>query len=71
MEDVAEAIRLAIEKNAANETFNIASGKPTKIKALANLVIKLAGLKLKPIYAEPRMGDINTALQISQRRSGF
>ncbi|MBS7634210.1 NAD-dependent epimerase/dehydratase family protein [Candidatus Bathyarchaeota archaeon] len=74
VEDVAEAIRLAMEKNAANETFNIASGKPTKIKALANLAIELAGLKLKPIYAEPRVGDIKHSLADiakAQRILGF
>jgi len=39
--------------------FNIASGKPTSIKDLAELMIKTLGREsLKPIYTEKRVGDI-------------
>ncbi|MEM1990057.1 MAG: NAD-dependent epimerase/dehydratase family protein [Candidatus Bathyarchaeia archaeon] len=70
VKDVSEAIKLTIEKNAVNETFNIGSGEPTKINYLANLVIKLANLSCKPIYASPRLGDIkNSVADISKARN--
>lgn len=56
--DVAEAVRLSIEKNLRNEVFNVGAGKPTKIKELAELVVKLAGLDLRPAYIKPRPGDV-------------
>ncbi|MBC7130043.1 NAD-dependent epimerase/dehydratase family protein [Candidatus Bathyarchaeota archaeon] len=56
--DVAEAIKLAMEKSVENETINIASGKPTTIKELAQLTITQANPNLKPVYAKPRPGDI-------------
>jgi UDP-glucose 4-epimerase len=56
--DVARAMELCIDKNVENETFNIASGKPTTINGLAELIIKLAKQDLKPIYAKQRQGDI-------------
>jgi len=57
VKDVANAIIKALETNITG-TFNIASGKPTKIIDLAHMVISLVGLELQPIFAEPRKGDI-------------
>jgi len=56
--DVAEAIKRVIEGRPVGEIINIAAGKPVVIKDLANLVIKLAGANLKPIYGKQRRGDI-------------
>lgn len=56
--DVAEAIKLTITKSPSNETFNIASGKPTKINDLAAYIIRLANLHIRPEHAEPKQGDI-------------
>ncbi|MEM2768208.1 MAG: SDR family NAD(P)-dependent oxidoreductase [Candidatus Bathyarchaeia archaeon] len=56
--DIAEAIKLCIEKGLENETLNIASGKPTAIKELAELTIKLVNPNLKPLHTKPRPGDI-------------
>jgi len=56
--DVARAIEQCMERGVENETFNIASGKPTTIKELAELIVKLTKQDLKPIYAKPRQGDI-------------
>lgn len=58
VKDVSEAIKQTMERDMVNETFNIGSGSPTKIKELANLVINLANLKCKPVYRQPRAGDI-------------
>ena len=38
--------------------FNIGTGKPISVKELAEMLIKLAGLEVEPIYADPRPGDI-------------
>lgn len=56
--DVAEAIKLSMEKPLENETINIATGKPATIKELAELTIKHANPNLKPTFAKPRSGDI-------------
>ncbi|MEM0011146.1 MAG: NAD-dependent epimerase/dehydratase family protein [Candidatus Bathyarchaeia archaeon] len=56
--DVSEAIKRAIENNVVNETLNIGSGVPTKIRDLAELVMKITKLNRKPIYRGPRIGDI-------------
>ena len=44
------------------EVFNLATGTATKIKDLAELMINIFGLDLKPIFAEGRKGDILRSL---------
>lgn len=56
--DVAEAIRLLIERGVENEIINLGSGKPTAIKELAELMIKLTNRNLKPIFTKARPGEI-------------
>jgi len=56
--DVAEAIMLSIEARTVNETFNIATGRPTEIEELAHIIIGLARLAIKPKYKKPKTGDI-------------
>ena len=56
--DVAEAIRLAVEKQPLGKTINIATGKPTKIAQLARTIAGLVGQDLKPKHTKPRPGDI-------------
>jgi UDP-glucose 4-epimerase len=56
--DVARAVGLCMERGVRNETINIGSGKPTTIRELAGLVIKLAGPGLEPVFVKPRPGDI-------------
>ncbi|MEM2742014.1 MAG: NAD-dependent epimerase/dehydratase family protein [Nitrososphaeria archaeon] len=72
--DVAEAIKRAIEKPPTGQTINIATGKPTTIKELAELIIKLSRLNLKPIFAEPRPRDIKHScadIALAKRLLGF
>lgn len=72
--DVAEAIKLTVEKGLENETLNIASGKPITIMELAQLAIKTADLNLKPIFAKPRPGDIKHSyadISKAERLLGF
>ena len=57
IEDVVEAFKLALEAN-RTATYNIATGKPTKIIALAKTVKQLTQTKSKITYTKPRKGDI-------------
>jgi UDP-glucose 4-epimerase len=61
VKDVVRANILAMEKNAEG-IFNIASGKQVSINELAEVIIKLLGKNLKPVYTDPRPGDIKHSL---------
>lgn len=72
--DVAEAVRLTIERGIENEVLNIGTGRPTSIRELAELVIKLANPSLKPIFTRPRPGDIEDSyadISKAKRLLGF
>jgi UDP-glucose 4-epimerase len=57
--DVVHLIELAMtNENAIGEVFNCATGAPTSINELADIIIKLLGKDMKPIYEAPRKGDI-------------
>ena len=58
--DVCQALILAIEKNAANgEIFNVGTGTPITIKEVAEIISKKINPKLNPIYNQQfRIGDI-------------
>ncbi|MEM1638492.1 MAG: GDP-mannose 4,6-dehydratase [Desulfurococcaceae archaeon] len=55
--DVAEFIEVLIMRN-ERDVFNVGTGKATSINELADLIIKLAGVNMEPIYAPHRRGDI-------------
>ncbi|MEM2933994.1 MAG: NAD-dependent epimerase/dehydratase family protein [Methanocellales archaeon] len=57
--DVVRFVLLAMKKQRAiGEVYNVGTGKPTMIKALAAEIIEIVGRKLKPVHAKPREGDI-------------
>lgn len=58
VKDVAQAVELAIAREAFGEKLNIGSGKPTTINELAELVRRLACGSCKVEYRPPRPGDI-------------
>ena len=60
IDDVAEASELAMHRRGAvGEVFNIGTGKATTINQLAQILTKLVGKpELKPVYTNPRLGDI-------------
>ncbi len=59
VEDVACAIEKALEKNLRGYmVFNIGTGKKITIRELAELMIRLYGSSLEPVYGPPRKGDI-------------
>ena len=58
VDDVVQANILAFQSNVNHEFINIASEDMTSINELAEKMIKMSELNLKPIYDEPRKGDI-------------
>jgi UDP-glucose 4-epimerase len=57
--DIVEALLASLKSSGANgEVFNIGSGKPTSITALAKTVLELTGQDLEIRYELPRAGDI-------------
>ncbi len=59
VEDVARANVMAMNyPNTQFEIFNIGSGAETKVKDLAEMIIKLTNSPSQIVYKEPRMGDI-------------
>ncbi len=59
VEDVAHAVEKALETRFEEHVvFNIGTGRRTSIRELAELMIELFGLNLKPIHGPPRRGDI-------------
>ncbi|TCO60242.1 SDR family oxidoreductase [Caldanaerobacter subterraneus] len=57
VKDVAKANFLALEKG-DNEIVNISTNRTTTINELVYVMNKIMGTSLKPIYTEPRKGDI-------------
>ena len=56
--DVAKANLMAMNCNKSNLLVNIGSGKAISVLELANIMIKISGLGLGPIFTEPLQGDI-------------
>ena len=58
VDDVVEANVLAFESKTEHAFINIATGMMTSVRQLAEIMINLSGLSIKPIYEKPREGDI-------------
>ena len=76
VEDVVKANMLALNtKKAVGETFNIANGTPHTINELVLTIQKKLGKqKLKPIYKNPRQGDIKhsyASIEKAKRTLGY
>ena len=67
VEDVANANYLAMISNVENSHLNIGTGNSISILELAELMIEISKLNLKPIISEPLEGDI----EISQSDSSL
>ena len=68
IKDAVDANILAAESDATG-VFNIGTGNRTTINDLSKLVTKLLGRDIKPIYQEPRPGDVRHSLaDISKAR---
>ena len=61
VEDIVDANLKSMESN-SNEIFlNVGSGKTISIKEMSELMIKISGLDLEPIFVEPLKGDVKTS----------
>ena len=58
IDDVVEANLLAFESKIEHAFINIATGVMTSVKELADIMIRLSGLSIEPIYEKAREGDI-------------
>ena len=58
VEDVASANLQAMLSDTKNGFFNIGTGVPTTILELAELMIRISNYDIKPIFEEPRKGDV-------------
>jgi len=60
VQDVVEATVLSLSrKSAVGEEINIATGEPTTINRLAEMLLNITGrTNLKPKHTDPRLGDI-------------
>ena len=58
VDDVVQANILAFESKTEHAFINIATGVMTSIRQLAEIMINLSGLSIKPIYEKARKGDI-------------
>ena len=59
VKDVVEAlINASKNEHCAGETFNIGSGVETSVGQLAKKLINIFGLQVKPVYSNPKAGDI-------------
>ena len=58
VKDVADANLHAMLSTTKNGFFNIGTGIPITILELAELMIKISNLELKPIFEESRKGDV-------------
>lgn len=74
--DVARAVRLALEvEAAAGQTFNVGSGQPTSVLAVAELLADVFGSSIRPeVTGQYRLGDIRHCyadLRRAQAQLGF
>ena len=58
VEDVASANLQAMLSDIQCGFFNIGTGRPTTILELAELMIRISNYDLKPVFEEPRKGDV-------------
>jgi UDP-glucose 4-epimerase len=73
VDDVVSANMLALKaKNAVDEVFNIPSGKALTINELAEIMQRITEKEyLKPIFTEPRAGDIKHCLADISKAEGL
>jgi nucleoside-diphosphate-sugar epimerase len=61
VKDVVKANKLAMQSEAEG-VFNIACGKRVSLNELASKIMTITGIRIDPIYEEPRSGDVRDSL---------
>ena len=70
VKDVVEANIQAAQSNIVG-VFNIGKGVSISINQLAELIIKIMGSRIEPVYQEPRLGDIRHSLAAISKAKQF
>ena len=65
--DIANANLAVMNNSITSGFFNVGTGKAISIKELANIMIKIYGLELNPIYKNPLSGDIEKSKADTQK----
>ena len=65
--DVAHAVRLAVNAPGTNGVYNIASGTPTSIAALAKTMIRVSGRAVPIVFGRARPGDVRQSVADVER----
>jgi len=72
VDDIAKANLMAMNCNKSNLLVNIGSGKAISILELANMMIKIDGIELNPIFTKSLQGDIEKShADISLAKKSF
>lgn len=74
VDDVVEANVLAFESKVTHSFMNIATRKAISVNKLAEIMIQISGLDLKPIHTELRKGDIyksHADIQLAKEQIGW
>jgi UDP-glucose 4-epimerase len=67
--DVVDA-NILLAESSAGGIFNIGRGKNIAVNELARLIVKIMGKGIKPVYQEPRLGDVKHSLaDVSKAKS--
>ncbi|MEX1053788.1 MAG: SDR family NAD(P)-dependent oxidoreductase [Nitrosopumilaceae archaeon] len=61
VEDVAEANLVALKSSVDHAFINIGTGVATSISELADMLLRLSGLSLRPTHDKPREGDVKAS----------
>lgn len=72
--DVAKANLLAMESKTDFAFINVGSGKAISILELAKMVIKAAGLDMKPVHEKPLQGDVKesqASIELAKKLLGW
>jgi len=68
--DVVKFTEIVVERGATG-VFNVGTGRAVSIRELAYMVMKIAGLDGKPVYAPPRPGDVRHSVADITRARGL
>ncbi|GFO95928.1 nucleoside-diphosphate-sugar epimerase [groundwater metagenome] len=70
IEDVVEAVSDIMEKRSAiGEVFNIGTGRPTRIRDMAETIIRISNKELEPKFEQALIGDIRESYAEISRQS--
>ncbi len=70
VKDVVQANMLSMKSNVKHGIFNVGTGKPTSVLELLEKINSITGKRIKPIFSEPKPGDIKHSVSDISRIKG-